>query len=186
MENACIDMGIHNGSVLRSRQAFGEIHLSPSSTVPWGHWQPSTHWRVQVGLGLSQVGGQAEPHSMYTWPSTGHSGSVGLELPVYTVHKRQWHHNCGYSWWQKLFLVYSLYHCTSNKYCLTTFLSWDASVSIQHQSSSTLAFRYTLEGADRAGGLTGWRAGSATLHEHLTFYWTLGLYKENSCKGHCM
>ena len=63
----------------------GHVHFSgrtqelvaSSITVPLGHSHPGTHWRVQIGLGLVQVGGQAEPHLVKTWPFTGHTKCKG-------------------------------------------------------------------------------------------------------------
>ena len=43
-------------------------HLFVSSlmTVPLGHSQRGTHCLVQMGLGVVQLGGQADPHSLNT------------------------------------------------------------------------------------------------------------------------
>ena len=56
----------------------GKTHffLLLSSTFPLGHWQRGTHCSVQMGLGLVQVGGQAEPQRLNCWPSTGHPECV--------------------------------------------------------------------------------------------------------------
>ena len=43
-------------------------HLLVNSlmTVPLGHSQRGTHCLVQMGLGVVQLGGQADPHSLNT------------------------------------------------------------------------------------------------------------------------
>jgi hypothetical protein len=42
--------------------------LTAFITKPWAHWQPITHCKVQAwGPCCEHVGGQAEPHSVYTW-----------------------------------------------------------------------------------------------------------------------
>jgi len=54
-----------------------------SITFPLGHSQRATHCRVQIGEGLVQFGGQAEPHLVKSCPSTGHSNNFvqGMHIP---------------------------------------------------------------------------------------------------------
>ncbi len=60
---------------------FTHFPAVSSSSVPRGHWQPTTHWSVQnTGPGSAQVGGQAVPHSVNTWPLMGHVLAVDLEV----------------------------------------------------------------------------------------------------------
>ena len=49
-------------------QSLTGTHLFVSSlmTVPLGHSQRGTHCLVQMGLGVVQLGGQADPHSLNT------------------------------------------------------------------------------------------------------------------------
>ena len=66
-----------------------------SITSPLGHSQRATHCLVQMGVGLVQLGGQADPQRVKSWPSTGHSainkvvvnwGSTLIEQASYTTH----------------------------------------------------------------------------------------------------
>ena len=52
---------------------FTHLLCTSSSTVPLGHWQPTTHCSVQItGPGFLQVGGHAVPHVVNTCPLIGH------------------------------------------------------------------------------------------------------------------
>ena len=51
------------------------VLLASSMTCPLGHSHLATHSSVHIGLGIVQLGGQAEPHSVNTWPLTGHFGA---------------------------------------------------------------------------------------------------------------
>ena len=42
-------------------------------TVFLGHSQRATHCLVQIGLGVVQLAGQAEPQVVKSWPFTGQS-----------------------------------------------------------------------------------------------------------------
>ena len=65
-------------------QLAGGIHLFPtvSRTVPLGHVQPLTHCRVHIGFGLAQVGGQAEPQLLNTWPWIEHTARIDAKLMI--------------------------------------------------------------------------------------------------------
>lgn len=70
-----------------------------SSTVPAGHWQPTTHWAVHTtGPGSLQVGGHAVPHVVNTWPSIGHDSTVRESDNDYQMndsHSLGWHFTTG-------------------------------------------------------------------------------------------
>ena len=53
-------------------------------TVSPGHSQRATHSLVQKGMGMVQLGGQADPHSVKSWPTTGQSAKVS-ELGVHNA-----------------------------------------------------------------------------------------------------
>ena len=63
-----------------------------SITFPLGHSQRATHCRVQIGEGLVQFGGQAEPHLVKSWPSTGHSEILWKECTHPNLKLTIFHH----------------------------------------------------------------------------------------------
>ena len=43
-----------------------------------GHSHLGTHWRVHGGFGVVQLAGHADPHSLKTWPLTGHPKEISI------------------------------------------------------------------------------------------------------------
>jgi len=70
-------LSIYMTTLLRSSPGhwLAGTHLFFFSSITWplGHSQRATHCVVQMGMGLVQLGGQAEPQLVKSWPSTGHS-----------------------------------------------------------------------------------------------------------------
>ena len=70
-------MHMHVFTLTRALRLMDTSFITSSKTRPRTHWQPCTHCKVHIsGLGISHVGGQAVPHSLYTWPGIEHFLSV--------------------------------------------------------------------------------------------------------------